>query len=211
MMGTVVGDDRGPGEARVAGIHDENGDPLVTGRGGAAGQPYVVGRVRAGGEGLLPVDDVAVAVAYGPGTQRREVGAGLRLGIADGEVHLAGQDPGQEEVLLPGCAVLVQRGADGLQGDRGQRHVRAGRLVGEDLLLHLAEPAAAVAHRPAHPEPPVAAHPAYHVAVDGAVPLGEQLGALGGRHQPGEVGAQLAAQRELARGQVDEHASRSSR
>ena len=101
--------------------------------------------------------------------------------------------------------MLLQGRADGLQRDRGQRHVGAGRLVREDLLLHLAEPAAAVPDRPAHPEPAVPAHPAHHVAVDGAVPLGEQLGALGLCHQAGEVAAQLVAQGALLRGQVDEH------
>ena len=54
-------------------------------------------------------------------------------------------------------------------------------------------------------------HPAHQIAVDGAVPLGEQRDTLGGRHQLGEVGAQLVAQRELVRSQVEEHACRSSR
>ena len=101
--------------------------------------------------------------------------------------------------------MLLQGRADGLQRHRGQRHVGAGRLVREDLLLHLAEPAAAVPRRPAHPEPAVPAHPAHHVAVDGAVPLGEQLGALGLCHQAGEVAAQPVAQGALLRSQVDEH------
>jgi hypothetical protein len=149
--------------------------------------------VRAGGEDLLPVDHVLLTVAHGPGAQRGEVGARLRLGVADREVHLPGQDARQEEVLLPRRAVLLQGGPDGLQGDRGQRHVGAGRLVREDLLLHLAEPPAAVPRRPAHPEPPVPPHPADHIPVHRPVPLGEQLGALAGRQQSGEVGPQLVA------------------
>src|SRR6202035_2871474 len=100
VVGAVVGDDRGPGEAGVAGVDDEDGDSPVPGRGGAAGQPDVVGGVRAGGEDLLPVDHVVVAVADGPGAQRGEVGARLGLGVADREVHLPGQDARQEEVLL---------------------------------------------------------------------------------------------------------------
>ena len=106
--------------------------------------------------------------------------------------------------------MLLQHRADGLQGDGGQRDVGAGRLVREDLLFDLAEAAPAVGGGPADPEPSVAAHPADHVAVDGAVPLGEQFGALGGGQQAGEVAAQFVAQRGLLRRQFNEHACRSS-
>ena len=67
---------------------------------GAGGQPDVVGVAGQRGVDLLPVDDVLVAVADGPGLQRGQVGARLGLGVADAEVDVAGQDLGQEEVLL---------------------------------------------------------------------------------------------------------------
>ncbi len=171
---------------------------------GAAGQPEVVGVVRAGGERLLAVHDVFVAVPDRPGAQRGEVGAGLRLGVADREVDLPGQDPRQEEVLLLGAAVRQQGGRHGLQGDRGQRHVGAGRLVHEDLLLDRAEPAAAVLGREAEPEPAVAAQSRHEFAVRGAVPFAPQLGALRGGQEPVEVRAQAGPQRVLLLSQVDE-------
>ncbi len=172
----------------------------------------LVGVVAAGGEDLLPVHHVGIPArrpipghAHRPGAQRREVGAGLRLGVPDGEVHLAGQDLRQEELLLRGGAILLQRWPHGLQGDPGQRHVGPGRFAGEDLLLDLAEAAAAVFGRPAHAQPAVAAHPAHHLAVHRAVPFGQHRVPLAGRDQPGEVGPQLVAQSLLLRGEVQEH------
>ena len=49
---------------------------------------------------LLAVDHVLVAVAHGARRERREVGAGVRLGVADAEVDLAREDLRQEEALL---------------------------------------------------------------------------------------------------------------
>ena len=179
---------------------------------GAAGQPDVVGVVRARREDLLAVDYVLVAVPDRSRGERGQVGTGSRLGVADREVHVAGQDAGQEHRLLLGRAELLQRGADRLQRHRWQRHVGPGRLAHEDLLLHLAEPAAAVLDRPSDPEPAVAAHPADQLLEDVAVPVGQHRLALGRRDQCGEVGPQFVPQRELLRGQVNEHGcSRSER
>ena len=69
------------------------------------------------------------------GPQRGKVGAGLRLRVADGEVHLAGQDRRKELLLLQLGAIGLQCRADGLQGDRGKRHLGTRRLIDEDLLL----------------------------------------------------------------------------
>jgi hypothetical protein len=195
VVRTVVRDDRRPGEPGIAGVDDQDGDAFVARRVrvGTAGQPDVVGVVGTGGENLLPIDQVAVAVPDGPGAQCRQVGARPWLGVADGEMHVPGQDPRQEELLLLRGAVSLQCRADGLQGDGGQRHVGAGRLTDEDLLFHLAKAAPTVLGGPAHAEPPVAAHPAHNVLVDGAVPLGEHRGAFVRRDKPGEVGPQLVA------------------
>ena len=70
------------------------------------------------------------------GPQRGKVGAGLRLRVADGEVHLAGQDRRKELLLLQLGAIGLQCRADGLQGDRGKRHLGTRRLIDEDLLLY---------------------------------------------------------------------------
>ena len=87
---------------------------------GAHGQPDVVGHVGAAGEDLGPVDHVLVAVAHGPGAQRRQVGARLGLGVADGEVDVAGQDPGQEVLLLLLGAVAHDGRPDRVDGDEGE-------------------------------------------------------------------------------------------
>jgi hypothetical protein len=122
-------------------------------------------------------------------------------------VHVSGEDPRQEHLLLLPRAVHLQRRADGLQGDRGQRDVGPRRLVGEDLLLDLAEPPSAVLLGPAHPHPAVATHALHHVAVDLAVALDEEKVAFLGGHERLEVRAQLVAQRLLLLGQLQLHVS----
>jgi hypothetical protein len=53
------------------------------------------------GEDLLPVDDLLVAVPHRRRPQRREIGARVRLGVTDREMHLAGEYPGQKSRFLP--------------------------------------------------------------------------------------------------------------
>lgn len=77
---------------------------------GAGGEPDVVGVVTAGGEDLLAVDHILVAVTDSGGAQRREIGAGFGLGVTDGEVDLTGEDRGQELLLLLVGAVHLQVG-----------------------------------------------------------------------------------------------------
>ena len=173
VVGAVGGDDRGPGVAGVRGVDDQDRDALVLRRIGigAHRQPEVVGLVAAGGPHLLAVDDVVVAVLAGGGAQRGQVGAGVGLGVADREVHVAGQDPLEEQVLLLLGAVADQGRADGLQGHRRQVYVGPLGLVGEDRLLDLAEPVAAVLLRPADAHPAVGAHLAHDLLVGLAVPV----------------------------------------
>ena len=172
---------------------------------GAAGQPDVVGVVAAGGEDLLPVDDVLVALPDGGGAQRRQVGAGLRFGVADREVQLAGEDRGQELLLLHLGAVHLQRRSDGLQRHGGQRHVGAVRLVDEDRLLDRAEAEAAELLGPADAELAVRAHPLDHRAVGLAVPVGLHLLVLFGRDEIRKVLPQFGLQLPLLGGQFDVH------
>ncbi len=180
---------------------------------GAGGEPDVVGVVTAGGEDLLAVDHILVAVTDSGGAQRREVGAGFGLGVTDGEVDLTGEDRGQELLLLLVGAVHLQGRADGLQRDTGQRHVGADGLVGEDLLFDVAETVTAEFDGPADAQPAVLAHAADHVTVGGSVPLGPHDLGLVGRDQVGEVAAQFVLQCTLVFGQFDEHRAptRSSR
>ena len=175
--------------------------PLCFGRVrvGAHGEPEVVGLVAAGGPHLLPVDDVVVAVAPGGGAQRGEVGAGVGLAVADREVHVAREDPLQEQVLLLLGAVPDQRRPDGLQRHRRQVHVGALGLVGEDRLLDLAEPVAAVLLRPADAHPAVVAHLPDQSLVRrrraGREPSSVAVLVVAG--QAGEVVAQLGLERAL--------------
>ena len=94
-------------------------------------------------------------------------------------MHLPGQDLRQEEGFLPRSAVDLQRRPHRLECDGRQRDVGPGRFIDENLLLDLAEPAAAVFLRPAQAQPAVAAHPPDHIAVDEAEPRGEHRLALG--------------------------------
>ena len=89
---------RCPGEAVGVGRDDDDGQSLVPGRLriGPAGQPDVVRVLDQAGPHLLAVDHVAVAVTDRAGTQRGQVRASARLGVADGEVQLPRRDPGQE-------------------------------------------------------------------------------------------------------------------
>ena len=183
VVRAVGQDHRRPRVARILGVDDQHRNALVLGgfRIGTAREPDVVGVMAAGGEDLLAVDDVLVAVADRGGAQRRQVGARLRLGVPDREMHLAGEDGGQELLLLQFGSVRLQRGPDGLQRDGGQRHIGAVRLVDEDRLLDGAEAEAAELLGPADAELAVGAHPLDHRAVGLAVPVGlHLLGLFGG-------------------------------
>ena len=76
-------------------LDHEGADPLVLRdlRVGPRKEDHAVGQVAVRGPDLLAVDDVLVAIAEGSGLQRREIGPGIRLGVADAEVDLAFQDP----------------------------------------------------------------------------------------------------------------------
>ena len=104
----------------------EHGDALVLGHVGigAGGQPDVVGVAGQAGEDLRAVDDVLVAVADGPGGQRGQVGARVGLGVADAEVDLAGQDLGEEELLLLLGAEVHDGRADRVDGEHRHRAPR---------------------------------------------------------------------------------------
>src|SRR5262245_15510306 len=202
--------DRRRRETRELRVDDQDRDTLVARRVGvrARREPDVVGLVGAAGEDLGPVHDVVVALAQGRGLERRQVGPGLGLAVADREVDLPREDPGEEAPLLLLGPEGHQRRAHGIDRDERKRRLRTPHLVEPDRLLDGAEPAPAVLLRPADAEPAVAPHlldqpldlrPALHAA---------QLAALVGRDQLLEVGAQLAPQRLLLVGVVDVHAAR---
>ena len=59
---------------------------------GAGREPYVVGVVGEARVQLLAVDHPGVALMVCSCTKRGEVSAGIRLGVADREVDLAGKN-----------------------------------------------------------------------------------------------------------------------
>ena len=184
--------------------------PLCLGASGVgpAGEPDPVGVVPAGGERLLAVDDVLVAVSHGAGAEAGQVGAGARLAVADREVQLPGEDLGEEGLLLLLGAELHERRADGVQRDERERDTGAVRLVVEEVLLHRGAALPAVRGGPPDAEPAVLAELAHELAVRLATRLAAgQLAASLRRHQRREVAAQLGLEGPLLGRQVDVHAS----
>ena len=171
---------------------------------GANREPDVVGLVGAAGEDLAAVDDVLVSVAYRPRSQRGEVGARLRLRIADRAVQLAPEDGGQEARPLVVGSEPHDRRPDRVHGDERERRTRPLHLVEEDELVGGRPALSAVLLRPAHAEPAVGPHlrnegaeqraPLSGDAERGAHLIGQQLV---------EIRAQLLAQR-LLLGRVGE-------
>ena len=80
-----------PGRAHVDQEHRDAHLLLDLGIGAGEQQAVVGGGVGVAVPDLLPVHDVAVAVAHGAGLERREVGAGFGLGEALAPDHVAGR------------------------------------------------------------------------------------------------------------------------
>ena len=193
-------------ESRLVRVDEQDRDAFVLRRVGIgpAREPHPVGVVPARREHLLPVDDVLIAVAHRPGTQRGQVRAGGGLRVADREVQFAGEDAREEVRLLLVTPETHERGADRVERHQGHRDAGALGLVVEDELLGGGAALPAVLLRPADAEPPVGAHLADEVAVGVAAGLGTgEGGAARWRHQLLEVVAQLVLQLALLAGQVD--------
>ena len=110
-----------------------------------------VGGVRAGAPDLRAVEDEDVAVARGPGGHAGQVGPAARLGQ---ELHhdLVAADDGRQvlALLLLGAHVEHGRPADRERGDvEDQRHLVAGALLVEGLLMGPGQTQAAVLPRKA--------------------------------------------------------------
>src|SRR5882757_2100205 len=207
VVRAVGQDHRRPGVAGVLRIDDQYRNALVLHgfRIGPARQPDEVGVMTTGGEDLLPVDDVLVAVTDRGGAQRRQIGACVGLRVADREVQLTGEDRGQELLLLQVAAELLQGRPDGLQGDGRQRHVGSLRLVDEDRLLDGAVPETAEFLGPADAELAVRAHPLDDRAIGLVVAIGLHRLGFFGTDQVRKVLPQFSWQLALLRGQFDVH------
>ena len=111
---------------------EEHRDALVAlARAHPGGQHAPLGHAGVGRPDLLAVDAPAVAVLGGPGLERGEVRARLRLAEALAPDHVAGRDGGQVLVLLRLGAVGHDRRPDPVEA-----HVlgAAGLVVGPHLL-----------------------------------------------------------------------------
>jgi hypothetical protein len=135
---------------------------------------HQVGLLAFGDEGLLPVDDVRVAVAYGGGAYPGQVRAGTRLAHRDGGDDLAGAEAGQPPLaLVLGGQVGEVRPDDVVV----QAEAQTAGAGGDDLLdQHRVEPevglpSPAILRGHVHAQQPGRARLAPDVAVDDAVAL----------------------------------------
>ena len=135
---------------------------------GAGGQPDVVGVTRQAGVDLGAVDHVLVTVTHGPRGERGQVGARVRLGVADTEVDLSGQDLGEEELLLLLRAEVHDGRAHRVDRQHRHRSAAAHRLVEEDELFNGRTALPTPFGGPADAEPAVAGHLLDHLAHRGA-------------------------------------------
>jgi hypothetical protein len=202
----VDGRPREAGELRV---DDQDREPCVRRRVGigATGEPDVVGVVRAAGEDLGAVHGVVVAVTHGARPQRREVGAGFRLGVPDREVDLAGEDAGQEAPLLLLAALLDEGGPHRVERHEGEGRAGPAGLLEPDLLLDRRASPPAVLAGPADTEPAVGAHLPNDPALKRAGLHRSQLCAHLGGDQPCVVLANLLPQRLLLGRVINVHLS----
>ena len=104
-------------------VHDQQREPpaAAIGAAGTAQKPQVVHVLGIALPALLSGHHVVLALPFGAAAQARQVRAGLRLGVAEGEVELAAPDRRQPAVLLllgaeardgPGAEAVVHADRD---------------------------------------------------------------------------------------------------
>lgn len=173
---------------------------------GADREPDVVGVGGAAGEHLLAVDHVLVTVADGGGADRREIAAGSRFGIADGELDAAVQDCRQEPLFLFLGTLLHQRRAHRVERHQRDRRAHPAGLFGEDELLDRRKAASAIFFGPPDPK-----QIGLRQRADGVAHRGTALDVVAdgrqafGRHHPFQSGAHLRAQLLLFGGVLEVH------
>ena len=141
--------------ARRVDRHDEQRDALVLGQIGigAHGEPDVRGDVGERGPDLLAVDHPLVADAHRARAQRREVGAGVRLAVADRERVFAAPDARQVAALLLLAAEVQDRRPDRGVGEVAVGHAPVLHLLDEQELVEQVAPLPALLDGPAHARP----------------------------------------------------------
>jgi hypothetical protein len=129
--------DGDPGRLHV----DQNvGDAVVLRRAwvGTGEAKHPIGELRVRSPNLLAVDNEKVADQLRARLERRQIGAGSRLGVALTPDVLGIEDPGQERPLLRLGAVLHQSRADHLDAHHPDhaRRPRLEHLFSDDRLAH---------------------------------------------------------------------------
>ena len=143
---------------------------------GAGAEPVPLGEVRRGRPGLLAVRARQPSPSLGRlQLHRRCVGAGVRLGVSDCELHLVAEDLRQELLLQPVVPVADQGLADDADTLADLRAAAAGQSLVEEVLVEALAVLAAVLLRPGDPEPAPLAE------------LGHELAALRGVDDLGHV------------------------
>ena len=120
------------------------GPPALSGPGRTSSSP----RGHAWSISCCPCNQILAVVDRGH-RQRRQIGPGLRFGIALAEEHLRGQDSGEAVILLLRCAIgddCVRDHPDA--HGRQRRGARQSRLSAERMVLREAPAAATVLDRP---------------------------------------------------------------
>ena len=155
-------------------IHQNKGDAAVLGsvRIGTGQQHNPVGAVGQGGPYLGAVDDVFIVVAYRPGTQGGQVGAGFRFAVALAPLHFAPSHRLQVGLLLFFGAVNHQRRPQ----HPHSKYVPAGRAhIGQFFVVdgraHRGGVLTAVFFGPVHRKPALLRHFAAHIPGQFPVPL----------------------------------------
>jgi hypothetical protein len=133
LVRAVDGDDRADGHARRLHVDQQERDAGLRLRGwiGADQTKDPVGVLRQRCPGLVPIDNVVIAVTHRLGANGGKIGAGARLRIALAPPVLAGEDTRQESLLLRVVAEGVDDGADHGDAERQWRH----RACARHLLL----------------------------------------------------------------------------
>src|SRR6185369_9669466 len=127
---------------------------------GAHQAEHPVGFVGVGGPDFLAVDEEVIVVHFGFGGQRRQVGAGVGLGVALAPADLAARDLPQVMALLFFAAVFEQRRAEHPDAEALQRHaaLEGRHFLAQDRGLGVIQAAAAVRARPHRHGPAALAH-----------------------------------------------------
>ncbi len=131
--------DRAHGDARRLHVDQDEGDAELLFRFGvgAAEAEDPVGVLRQRGPGLLPVDDVVVALAHSRALQTGEIGAGAGLGEALAPPVVERRHARQELLLLLlGAERDDDRPAHGHVEGQRLRHAVELQLLGVDVVLH---------------------------------------------------------------------------